>query len=341
MKKKLALGLTLVILLVAALVWWFYDPYAPTAYVGITTYEMPRYHRMNFESSIYRVDLISGEVNEVITPSNMSRIQRIALDRENDYLYVSGGTPHENNSQEEKIKIYDLNNYEIQRKLEVPTGKTSMIRISPDGRRLFMSNPIRPDKREKKLKNPEKQKETWLLDPETGDFIKGIDRWPRSGAFISEDGSYFYMFPANKEIGTGKWVYDVDNDTLSVGFARDTDRLFEESGGFFFGDEEYNFPRMEGWSPMKIYDRETYEKLGEVDIYQGIDEYRISKKYSTKPEMITQDGKLRVVGIVLDGEHPGDPSTHLIRTIDLEKHKVLHTVEIYKGLANQTNIVAY
>ncbi len=216
----------LLIVTVAVSMWiWWSAQAGPYAYTVISEYDRLEGHMSHRIRSInsfaVTVDLGSGEVIDTF-PIDIRVPMRIRLDPTGQELYVTGseGHPEEisrdhwsaESPQWEDIHVYDVRTGKLARTIKLPEDADGSVRgmsITPDGNRLYISNPY---ENVEDAPTVEKQKRRWALDPQTGEFLFGFDVSP--GTYLTNDG--------NKGFFKGQ--------TLRFTFSRSETRLISMTG---------------------------------------------------------------------------------------------------------------
>lgn len=362
--KRLFLSIIFIFLLCVGGYWLWISlwTYQPMAYVGITKVEWEGIRPSDERAYIYEIDIEGGTVTDSFPVSEgMTHVKALALDQSQGLLYAGGheGTLRDAGSwRSNGIEVFDIFSKNMVRRVELEGDHwVSRLRLSPDGKRLFVSNPFHhvPEQRPE----GEKGKSTWVVNSETGEFKFGVDR--PIGALMTPSGDYSVSFPGQiKGRGVGKRIESIDEDKNLHYFIWDTQRLLDEEGGIFAKELEgidWDIPyiqrppqrrdNLQNWKNIiEFYDRETLEQIGEVDLLEGIDLEEISKLklsgfgYSN----ITQD-KNYLVGRKYLQTKPGDEGTvsadfYLI-VIDLNNFEIHKTVKLWEGAGFQTLPVVY
>lgn len=358
MSNKLKWVILLIILLGTVIGAWYYfqDDYRPKAYMAVHEVHYPylggpRSDVFVWEDSfILKIDLKSQEVDTF--PIDVRLPSRMSLDPTGQELYVSGregtalelDTDHNTKwTQENPPELYDLHVYntktgELTRIIEPPEDADGVfrgMRVSPDGKRLYTNNPYENDE---DAPREEQQKSNWAIDPETGEFLFGYDR-ARTQRYMTEDGSKTFNFIGSPKMNIfepGFRAFDIENDELITTYL-DFDRLMEEQGGLHVNKEqaevyiegfEFEYPYMDGRKPLRFYDRDTFEVIGEVDLREGFNEEKIDG--ISHPFQITDDNQYVVFRIRMKTD-THQKYEYYIRLVDIEKMKIVDTFKVWEG----------
>lgn len=338
--------MVLLIVTVAVSMWiWWPVQAGPYAYTVISEYERlegDMAHRIrSINTFAVAVDLGSGDVVDTF-PLGIRIPMRLLLDPTGQELYVSGseGHPEEisrdhwsgEGPQWEDIHVYDVKTGKLVRTIKLPEdadGSVQGMRISPDGNRLFINNPYENNDN---APTEEKQKRNWVLDPETGEFLFGVESRVSSKDYLNKNGSKAYEFLVGKgseRFEPGFYKYDIDNDELITKYLG-LDRLMEEQGGLKIEGIEFGYPHMEDYRPMRFYDRDTYEQIGELDLRNNFDSDRKLGFSGRIPHSITKDKKFRVVGIRAETDTPNEYE-YFLRWIDIQNMEIVNTIKVWEG----------
>jgi len=343
----------LLIVTVAVSMWiWWSAQAGPYAYTVISEYDRLEGHMSHRIRSInsfaVTVDLGSGEVIDTF-PIDIRVPMRIRLDPTGQELYVTGseGHPEEisrdhwsaESPQWEDIHVYDVRTGKLARTIKLPEDADGSVRgmsITPDGNRLYISNPY---ENVEDAPTVEKQKRRWALDPQTGEFLFGFDVSP--GTYLTNDGNKGYDLYGGKDgiLGPGFTAIDIKNDMIVTAY-HDFDRLMEEQGGLKIEGIEFGYPHMEDYRPMRFYDRDTYEQIGELDLRENFEADRKLGFSSRVPHAITNNKKYRVVGIRAETDSPNEYE-YFLRWIDIQNMEIVDTIRIWEGSGRTLGPVAH
>ncbi len=353
MYKRIASWFLIIAILAGVIygVWlYFQDQYTPKAYLAVMEIE---HHDLHYTSDIWSIrnsfilaiDLYSHEVDTFPIQVKIPRSMR--LDPTGRELYLSGLEGYELDPETEwtfdnppgwhQLHVYNVPTGELARIIESPgdaDGVFRGMRVTPDGKRLYTNNPY---ENVEDAPTEEKQKRRWALDPQTGEFLFGFDN-ARPVRYLTKDGSKSFSFVGapNLILEPGFRAFDIENDKLITAYM-DFDRLMEEQGGLHVNKEgaevyiesfEFEYPYMYGRKPLRFYDRDTFEVIGEVDLRANFDEKKIDG--ISHPFNITDDNKYAVFRIKIETDAP-EKYKYYIRLVDIAKMEIVDTFKVWEG----------
>ena len=160
----------------------------------------------------------------------------------------------------------------------------------------------------------------------------GVESRVSSKDYLNKNGSKAYEFLVGKgseRFEPGFYKYDIDNDELITKYLG-LDRLMEEQGGLKIEGIEFGYPHMEDYRPMRFYDRDTYEQIGELDLRNNFDSDRKLGFSGRIPHSITKDKKFRVVGIRAETDAPNEYE-YFLRWADIQNIEIVNTIKVWEG----------
>lgn len=331
--NKLLISGVVILFIGVVLFWIFYDPYRPKVYIGIVKSEYEQDLPVVDRSYIYEIDLLEGEISDAFPVSDtVPHVNTIDVAGQEQRLFVAGEERDYANRWSNGIDVYDLETKSLFNSFSLEgNAPLERLRVSSDGKKLFIENPYK----ETEKPTGQKGETTWLVDNKTGEFIKGINRQLGEYYFTDSGDTWFY-FPGSKERGISLLVYSVVDNKV-VEFLGSTDDLKEVYGGIRFQDYNFKYPYIESNGRIYFYDRETLEKLGEIDPFVN---FEVSKEsINIGPKNITKDREYLIVSFTIPNGEEGAEQT-IVRIIDLIDLSIENTI-IIKGISNHTNLVAY
>jgi len=337
------------IVLLVVLIWWmfFYDPYRPKAYVGISEYDLAHdgRTRINYRSYIVEIDLPTATVSDTFPISDtVPQVRDIEVDQNTGELYVGGqvpGSPVES-SKSKGVDVYDLDSKQRIRTLDISGPRSARnIRTSRNSEKILMNNPYRNEQ------EGEKGKRSGVYDIESGEFLHGFDHSARPYHFISEQGHKLYhIFGLHESASIG--VHSTVQNERILHILQDKEQMLERGGMHPDPEEsfELEYPYYvwsHHWKPMEVYERTTMERIdtGPV-VMEGLDKSEVTSNYSTTATMLSKDHRYLVVRFTKGtGTTADDPEQLFIRVVDLEKMEIVGTTKVWEGVLTRVEEGAY
>ncbi len=350
--------LVTVVVVVAGFIFWYYFTgiYRPKAYMVISDVQ---YGEGNMRHRIHSINTFGMEVDlhsaDIDTfPIDVRVPSAFTVNPTGKFLYITGreGTAgevdeknqpkwsRENPPKMHDIQVYDLKGKRLAKSIGLPddaNGRVGTLTLSPDGNRLFLSNPY---KDEENAPIEEQKGKNWIINLKTGEFLFSFD--VGYGPYMKDDGSKSYMFSGPKDseiLEPGFTAYDIDNDTVITAY-RDYDRLMEEQGGLHIEEFKFGYPHMEGNRPLKFYDRDTYEKIEQIDLTRDFgsdDQLGISLPLK---DMITRNKNYLVVKITKEIKGR-ERSEYYLRLVDIQNMEIKGTIKVWEGSGRVLGPVAH
>jgi len=343
--------LFLSLLMLCGGIWWlfFYDPYRPTAYVGVnfSTTENGRTIR-DMPAYVLEVDLNQGTVSDSFPlGDNTPVVKSLAVNRKENKLFVGGdGTVEHQTKAPENfevetssgIDIYDLQSKELIRQIEFETDQASIsvMRFTPDFERLFINRPLTSLSRPE---NPttDEDKITWIVDPEAGELVGGHDTSLDMLSYIGPSNEFIYGFSPKilREDGStlieaSRWVRSIKQNKI-VEHIKGRSKVIKNGGwqpdpSGKYEEEPFvlEYPQTWGRNPIRFYDRKTLKKIGSLRIAEEGSRVKIA---GPRQETITRDGNYFISQVdVLDREK--GRFIPYLKFVDMEKMKVVRTIRL-------------
>ena len=315
---------------------WMSAEYRPRAYIGEYTVEDGV---AEIPSKIHKIDVEKGKITDTFPlTENVPIVQAIAVNWDKNRLYAGGDWHIAQEIPSRGIDVYDLDTYELVDRIDFGTerAKIDLIRFSPSYNRLFIDRPIPRREAEEKSPFEDGPHLRWVLDGESYEVLKPLNYALSDLIIISPNGEKLYRFVSDDS----KIIYSVNKDTTTLKFRNDKERL-KKTGGFQ-PDADKNFkldyPRFINIYEPELYDRDTMEKIGTIDMSENDpDNAEFVRLKTFGPESWTKKRDYWVVPVVMEHEEKGGRT--YVKIVDVEELSVKHTIPV--GGLRTTHIDAH
>jgi len=351
MSGKYRVGIVLLLVIAVGLTWWlfFYDPYRPRAYVGITEWEEEWYFHTNHQSHIIEVDMKSGKITDKFEITDVvPYVDVIEIDQERGLLYVAGRIPRnlppderEQYDQNPGVGVYDLRTKEHLRTIQVEGGKSiHMMKLSGNGERLLIRNPSREGSGINRPANqPEENKNSVVLELESGEPVWYFDNHIWSSHYISNQGDTIYQLTGASMEYFSFVQFSTKKDQTVTSLMAEPEKIKKRGGMHPDPKETFKleyplFRKINSTEHLRMYDRETFELIDTGPIMlKDFKDYDLKNIGMALPTMMSKDQRYSAIQFVAE---KADKKTLYLRTLDLEKLEIMSTSEVFEIEENST-----